>query len=240
MSTRRSLFYHMKKHISISMTRTESVLSWIYWPFQLVLLPVLLAAGNELLKDPLSEVELNFAYFCVNFLCLTVILHRFLGVSAKAALKRPFYTLQSAFFGFASYFAVSWLVGIVIIWLCPDFANANDSSIAGMLTQEPALITLGTVLLAPIAEELMYRALIFRSLYNRSRVLAYLVTSLLFGAVHVVGYIGIYTPLELVLSMLQYLPAGICLGWAYARSNNIFAPILMHIAINQIGILAMR
>ena len=228
------------KKISVSMTRRESVLTWLYWPFQLILLPVLLAIGNTFLKDPLSEVKLNFVYFCINFIFLTVVLHKFLGISFKYAMKRPGYTLQSAFFGFASYFAISMVIGIVIAWLQPDFANANDGSIAGMLSDDPVLITVGTVILAPVAEELMYRALIFRTIYNRNRVLGYIASTLIFGAVHVVGYIGVYTPLELGLAMLQYLPAGICLGWAYARSNTIWAPIIMHIAVNQMGIMSMR
>ena len=230
----------MTKKLTISMTRWEAALGWLYWAFQLIALPVMLSMGNGLLKAPLSQVQLNFAFFCVNFLCLTVILHRFLGASFKAALRRPVYTLQSAFFGFAAYYAACWAIGLLIARLCPDFANANDGAIAGMLTEEPVLIAVGTVFLAPVAEELMYRGLIFRSLYNRSRFLAYAVSTLLFGAVHVLGYVGVYTPLELALSMLQYVPAGLCLGWAYARSNTIWAPIVMHIAINQMGILSMR
>jgi membrane protease YdiL (CAAX protease family) len=222
------------------MTRGEALLSWCYWPFQLLLLPILLDMGNGLLKDPFSEVELNFVFFCVNFLCLTVILNRFLGVSAKSALKRPFFVLRSAVLGLALYFAASWVVGLVVGYFSPDFSNANDSTVSDMLSQSPTLITVGTVILAPVAEELMYRALIFRATYNRSRILGYLVSTLLFGAIHVVGYIGIYTPMELGIAMLQYVPAGLCLGWAYARCGNIYAPILMHITINQLAVLAMR
>lgn len=222
------------------MTRGESLFAWIYWLFQLALLPVLLAAGNGLLKDPLSEVELNFAYFSANFLCLTVILHRFLGVSAQDAFRRPFYVLRWGVFGLVAYFAATFVTGLIITYFAPDYSNANDSSIMNMLADSPALISLATIFLAPIAEELMYRALIFRTIYNRSRPLAYILTTLIFGAVHVIGYIGVYSPLELGLSMLQYLPAGLCLGWAYAKSGNIYTPILMHIAINQIGVLAMR
>lgn len=222
------------------MTRQESTLTWLYWIFQLIPLPLLLFAGNDLLKNPLSEVQVNFVFFCLNFICLTVILHRFLGDSFKVALKRPGHTLQSAFFGFISYFALSWAIGFMIIWLSPDFSNANDGNIAGMMTEDPLIMTVGTVILAPVAEELMYRALVFRSIYNRNRFLAYVVSTLLFGSIHVVGYIGVYTPMELGLAMLQYVPAGLCLGWAYARSNTIWAPIIVHIAINQIGIMSMR
>ena len=230
----------MKKKISINLTRGEALLSWCYWPFQLLLLPILLGMGNNLLKDPLSEVELNFVYFCVNFLCLTVILNRFLCQSAKSAMQRPFFILRSAVFGLALYFVASWVVGLVVGYLSPDFSNANDSTVSDMLSQSPMLITVGTVILAPVAEELMYRALIFRAAYNRSRILGYVVSTVLFGAIHVVGYIGIYSPLELGIAMLQYVPAGLCLGWAYARCGNIYAPILMHITINQLAVLAMR
>ena len=44
----------------------------------------------------------------------------------------------------------------------------------------------------------------------------------------------------LLLCFVQYLPAGLCLGWAYARADSIFAPTLMHMIINLIGMLAMR
>ena len=230
----------MVKKLSIPMTHTEQILGWIYWPFQLLFLPVLLTFVNERLPHPLSETQLNFVFFCVNFLVLTVGLGRFLIASGKKALRRPGYTLQSAFFAYAAYYLASMLIGALILWLSPDFLNANDASIAQMLQQEPVLTTVGTVLLAPIAEELMYRGLIFRSLYDRSRVAAYIVSTLVFAAVHLMGYITVYDPLTLALCLLQYLPAGLCLGWAYARADTIWAPILVHIAVNQIGLLSMR
>ena len=46
--------------------------------------------------------------------------------------------------------------------------------------------------------------------------------------------------LELFLSFLQYVPAGLCLAWSYEKADSIWAPILIHIAVNQMGNLAMR
>jgi len=82
--------------------------------------------------------------------------------------------------------------------------------------------------------------LIFRELYGKSRWAAYLVSIAAFAAVHIIGYLRVYSPMELLLSFLQYLPAGLCLAWSYAKSDTIFAPILIHTAVNAIGISAMR
>jgi hypothetical protein len=53
---------------------------------------------------------------------------------------------------------------------------------------------------------------------------AYALSILLFSAIHILGYIGRYSPLELTMAVLQYLPAGLCLAWSYTKAGTIFAP----------------
>ena len=86
----------------------------------------------------------------------------------------------------------------------------------------------------------MYRGLIFRNLYGKSRWAAYIVSILAFAVIHIIGYIGRYSALELLMAFLQYLPAGLCLAWAYTKADTIFAPILIHAAINFLSIHALR
>ena len=105
-----------------------------------------------------------------------------------------------------------------------------------MQAENRLLVFIGTVLLVPPVEECLYRGLIFRNLYPSSKWAAYLVSILAFAAIHILGYIGTYSPLELVLAVLQYLPAGLCLAWSYTRADTIFAPILIHAAINATAI----
>ena len=38
------------------------------------------------------------------------------------------------------------------------------------------------------------------------------------------------------MAFLQYLPAGLCLAWAYTKADTIFAPILIHAAVNAVSI----
>jgi membrane protease YdiL (CAAX protease family) len=108
-----------------------------------------------------------------------------------------------------------------------------------MVQENATLMNIGTVLLVPIAEELLYRGLVFRSIHSKSRVWAYVISILVFAALHVVGYIGMYEPMHLFVCLLQYLPAGFCLAWAYERADTIWAPILIHVSVNQMAMMSM-
>ena len=54
----------------------------------------------------------------------------------------------------------------------------------------------------------------------------------LFAVGHVTSYIGAYSPLELAVSLLMYMPAGVILCVTYRRSGNLIAPIITHAVIN--------
>lgn len=228
------------KKLPVVPSYTESIYGFIYLALELTILQPLLVLIVYISGLPASDAVLNFLFFSVNFLFVTIILHRYLISSAKHALKNIFATLRSAFVGLVLYWVGSIAVTILVMRISPEFFNVNDSNVSQMTQDSYTLMAIGTVLLVPIAEESLFRGLIFGKLYNRSRVLAYAVSTLAFCAIHVVGYIGLYSPLQLLLSALQYIPAGLCLGWAYASSGTIFSPILIHITINQIAISSMR
>ena len=97
-----------------------------------------------------------------------------------------------------------------------------------------------TVLLVPVAEEALYRGLLFQGFQRKSRLLAYCLSTLIFAGLHVVGYIGSADLITLCLCFAQYLPAGITLAWAYEKADTIAAPMLMHMIINLIGTTAAR
>ena len=105
-----------------------------------------------------------------------------------------------------------------------------------MLQSNRVLMTIAVVVLAPLTEETLYRGLIFRNLWQTSRVGAYLVSMFAFAAIHVVGYIGTTDITTLILCFIQYLPAGLCLAWTYTKASNLFAPVLVHAIVNAIAI----
>ena len=226
--------------LSVTMTKAEKLAGWIYYPIQLLVLPFVITLVNFLCGNPLSESWLNVVYFIINFLAVAVIFRRYLLENLRIAVENPFRCLRSAAVGIVAYWLLSYVVQIFIIVVRPDFFNVNDAYISDMVQENYTFLAFGTVLLVPVAEEALYRGLIFGQIYNRNRLAAYIISSVVFAAIHVISYIGLYEPIHLMLCLLQYLPAGLCLGWAYANSDTIWAPILMHITINQISILSMR
>ena len=222
------------------MTKTEQRLGWIYYFIQLLVLPNLIVLGNALLRTPFSATELNCLFFCLNFLFIGIIFRCFLLDSGIVLFSSPFVCLRGAVIGFLAYNILSFLIQFVILTVRPDFFNVNDSYIGGMAQENFRFIAFGTIVLVPVTEEVLYRGLIFGQLHRRNRLAAYVISTIIFAAIHIVSYIDISDPLLLILNFIQYLPAGFCLAWAYEHADTIWAPILMHITINQIGMYSMR
>lgn len=212
--------------------RDETMVGFGWFAFQLILLPSLLTAVNGLLKKPLSSAEVNFTFFLLNFLAAVWIYHKFLGAAFKSVKAHPILFGQAIVLALVAYWLTSQAVNWALGRLDPGFVNQNDASISGMAQGSYYLMLLGTVILTPAAEECVYRGLIFRNIYGTSPVAAYLISMAAFSAVHIVSYIGVYTPLQLVLAFFQYLPAGLWLGWCYVKSGSIYGPMVMHSLIN--------
>ena len=142
--------------------------------------------------------------------------------------------------GLAAYYACNFLTLRLIRLLVPGCTNYTDAVISAMSRSGRYLMIVSTVILVPPAEECVFRGLIFRNLYGKSHWVAYVVSILAFAAIHVLGFIGKYSALELVMAVLQYLPAGLSLAWAYTKSDTIFAPIIIHACINLVAIGGLR
>lgn len=228
------------KKLSVSLTPSEEFWGWIWLAVQLIALPTMLKSCNFLLGNALSPAQINIIFFCINFIAVTVIFRKFLLGNGASALSLPWKCLRYAAIGLVFHWISSYLYSIFLLLVYPEYFNANDLSISAILQENYSLVSFGVVLLVPVAEETLYRGLIFGSLYNRNPLAAYIVSVVAFAALHIVGYIGQYPFTQLLFSFLQYIPAGFSLAWAYAKTDSIWAPILMHIAINQVGILSMR
>ncbi len=220
--------------------RRERIHGWQYLGFQLVFLGNLLVLAFRLLKIVPDAILINGLYFLINFVAVLCIFRRFWQETFKGALQSPGKILLFALAGFGANRVLGTVVGMIIVSIDPSFANVNDQNIALMGQENFAVMALGAVLLAPVAEEVLYRGVVFGSLYGRSKVLAYTVSVLLFALVHVSEYIG-HVPIgTLALCFLQYVPAGLVLAASYQLSGSVVSPILIHMAVNAVSIAFMR
>ena len=220
--------------------RKESAYGWRYLAFETVFLGYFLSLAIQFFSLPLGSTELNLIFFCLNFVVAVILFRHFLHSTVLVAVKRIPVILITAIIGFFVYNALTTLVSIAIVAIEPTFYNVNNENLSVISQQYYALTAVCTVILVPVAEELFHRGAIFGGLYQRSRLAAYLVSTLVFALVHITGYVGYFAPKTLLLCYLQYIPAGLCLAACYDLTGCIVTPILLHAAINAVGILAMR
>lgn len=222
------------------LTPNETVFGFIYFLLQLLAVPGILVAVSFLLPYPVSEAILNALFFAINFVVVLVLFRKFLTANFQIVRGYPWHVLRISAIGFVGYMVLNAVFSLITTLLVPDFANINDAAIMEMVQDHYGLMTVSTVLLVPVAEECFYRGLIFRNLYNRNPFLAYGVSMAVFALAHVAAYVTMVDFQTIVLCFLQYLPAGFALAWSYRRSGTIFAPVLIHMAVNQTGMLFMR
>ena len=210
-----------------NLTKTEWKNGLIAMTVAMFLLPGLLA-----FIPGLSEAMLNFTAYFISVGTAVYFLRRFLAKNVGVALARPFATLYLASLAFTEVtYYIAWLVS-------PDYVNLNNQTVQSLLATDLPLILITTVVLAPIAEECFFRGLLFRGIYDRSPVWAWVLSVGLFALGHVAGYIGMYTLPEMLVSLLIYIPAGIILNVTYRRSGSIISPIIAHAIINLMAALA--
>lgn len=226
--------------LSVRLTRKEQSWGLGYLVFQFLCLPSMLSMLSIALPVTLDNTQLNLIYFSINLLAVTLIFHRyilsFFPISGKQLLR----ILAIGGAMYALYWVLSLALGHLLELIQPDFTNKNDQAIADMAEGHYWLMFVGTVIFAPITEECFYRGLLFRGLYDRSPIAAWIVSVTVFSAIHLLGYFTVLSPLALVISFLQYLPAGLCLAASYRLSGSLICPILIHAAINALGMFVVR
>jgi len=234
----------MKRELTVIPTKKQLLWGMIYLPVDMFLLPLLLSLGVILLGSyipfSLSAGQFNGIYFAINFTVMILIFRKLLLQELRRLKGQLIAIFKAVGLGFLIYMVSNFYLSMLLMTLDPTFSNVNDAAIAKMASQDYWIILLGTVVLVPITEELLFRSVLFAGFYNRNRWAAYIVSLLIFSAVHVIGYIGEYSATTLLLCLLQYFPGSLCLCWVYAKADSVFAPVLLHTVINILGILSLR
>lgn len=130
--------------------------------------------------------------------------------------------------GFVAYFVMTYLFTLVVSLLFPavNLMESQDTGFNSLNSSTEyigAFITL--VLLAPIAEEVLFRGYLFGALRRYIKPwLTILITSIIFGFVH--GNINL---------MIDTFALGLVLGTLRQTTGSVWAPILLHMTKNGLA-----
>ena len=219
--------------LGVRLSKAQIIAGYLYLPFYVALLSLGLYFVTDLLGLSLTELELNTCWFVLNVIIVWAIFHKFLLRSLRHI--RFWDLVQACILGFVFYYAATWLFGFLISLLNLRIVSFNDEAVQTLVSDSYWLMVVCSVVIAPMVEETLVRGLIFGSIRPKSRIAAYLASILFFSMMHVWAYIPTEGLMPVLLAAAQYIPASIALGWTYEKANTVWAPIILHMAINAVS-----
>ena len=223
------------------MSKAERIIGWIYIPIHAVLLPLLLGfLYNTFSPDIIPEMtspQLNLIYFAFSFVFVLIFLFRYLKASFSDFFDNTLGSLFSIILGFLLYYAMLYAVSFLLTAFLDDIINPNTEGIINATKLNANVMLVVGVLFAPIVEEALFRGALFGTIRSKNRLLAYIVSALVFSLYHLWQHYVFDFDWSFLLFLLQYVPASIALAWCYERSGSIWSSILLHALINYIALL---
>lgn len=189
----------------------------------------------------LSESTLNLCAYVMSSVVYLVVVYLF-----RDFFKQAFQALRGQW-GKTVLWVLIGIVGMFVLgnivmpnlvaFFHPVTTSVNQNHMVELMRRYPVIMPLMTVLVGPIIEELVYRVSVFRALVGRSRLLAYVLSSLLFGFQHVMQAVVFDQNYTELWNMLPYIASGLWISYLYDRRRNILVPLLVHILNNLLGVL---
>ena len=164
------------------LSRAEAIAGWCYLPFYLVLLSAGIQYAAALLHLSLSALTINIVYFSINLLFVLLVFRNFL-------LQRFFGSgfwnfVQALILGFVLYYAGTWAIQALERLLAGQFTIYNNETLNDLIFENRYVMLAVSVVFAPVIEETLVRGVVFGTIRPASRVLAYIVSALLFTLMH--------------------------------------------------------
>ena len=215
-------------------SKWERILALAWLPVHLFLLPML---AVWLFSDRMNQAELNLVVYGTGVVYMLLTQWRFLRRDFDPLCDRPLRVLLEVLISYGLMLLMNLALNGLLMFLLPE-ENPNNSSIMDMAGMDYGMVSALAIFLAPIVEELMFRAGIFGLIRKRSRWAAYAVSMLLFALYHVWAY-ALESPVYL-LYILQYLPISYLLCRCYERTDSIWSSIFLHMLVNAVSIRALQ
>lgn len=217
------------------LTRTQAVLGWCWLPMHFFVVPLLVSMAAFYAPVELDGAELSFICYAVYFAFTLIVMWPWLRRNFDVLVENPGRCALCLLMALAIDYEVTLLVQIVLLLLEKSIQNPNNTQVAEYASYNYGAMKAAAVYLAPVAEETLFRGVVFGTIRRKNRAAAYAVSMLLFGFYHVWQYAVVYADPWQLVYMAQYLPAAFVLCWQYERSGSIWTPIAFHMLLNALS-----
>lgn len=228
-----------KKKASSYMTQGEQIAGVVFLAIYLVVLPFatdpLFRFLGGLLDMTISATVRNMIYYYALFAVTVIMFHQFIARTSRNFVDNLDIACRSILIGLIGLYGLNELVYRLSNLVITNRTNLNDTAISAQIRDAPRVTLLIIIFLAPFVEEVLFRGLVFGNLKHKSRVVAYLVSCVLFALIHVWQFAVVNQDITYFLLMVQYLVPGAVLAWAYESSGTLWASIGLHAVANALS-----
>lgn len=195
--------------------------------------------------EPLQTTKLLGA---VNFTCYAIICISLLAVLGKSVIVKLFNQFKDLnkigkglMYGFIL-LGSSIVYNLIVLLIYPDFGtNQNQNAVVDMIQNIPVLSFFSVAIFAPLAEEITYRLCLTGTIAKKSKIIAIVVSSVLFGLIHS-AFIDLsfltMTKEEIineVVALPSYVISGLVMAIAYTKEDSLAVSITAHFTNNFIA-----
>nr|WP_100012598.1 type II CAAX endopeptidase family protein [Lentibacillus sediminis] len=205
---------------------------WVILTYILMQLLSVIFAPVIYLLFPVEELQAQVYSMILSFLLATVV---------TLMLIRPDMKMQPMREAASTTMMVAWsILGVIMAFFAQGIASLIEIEVLGIqpgsentqvimdITRAAPIFMIVPAIFAPILEEILFRKIIFGRLYQRMNFFfAALLSAVIFALIHL-------DPLHL----LVYTAMGFVFAFLYVQTKRIIVPIIVHMAMNTIVMIA--
>lgn len=222
----------------------------IGWLGITIVATVVQSIGLLFVKDPqniTSVEELNLVCFVnfISYIITLIVLLVLLGWNNIKVLLKQFANFKNIGKGIiygGLLLLLTFLYNLIVLTFYPEYgANENQTIIEEMVHTYPILLFFDIVIIAPIFEEITYRLCLTGTIAKKSKILAIVASSLLFGFIHSAfssfSFVEMNTSeiINELIALPSYIISGFVLALAYVKEDSLSVGITAHALNNLIG-----
>ncbi|MBM6885680.1 CPBP family intramembrane metalloprotease [Pseudoflavonifractor phocaeensis] len=205
---------------------------WVFFALYVLLFPWVMGWVQRSFHGELPVAEANVVYYLLSATLVFLVFWTFLKHGFHLLLD----WLPENLFAFGTGLA-GWAVLSFLAWLIPlPVENPNLLSYPEQYALAPLATVVILVVLMPVVEEPLFRGLLFGTSRRYSRILGYLLSTLVYALYCVWQFVYAYGTVDFryLLLMVEYLPMSLALTWCYDNGGSIWSPIALHMVINAV------